>query len=78
MSKFRYYTNLSLWLWLAYFEDGFGASLCYTTIKHKIPGIQLEKLIILLKSAIIVVEDNGKDCVDPHSKEDGERQDPSL
>ena len=31
-----------------------------------------------LKSAIAVVEDNGKDCIGHHSQKDGKRQDPSL
>ena len=29
-------------------------------------------------SAIFVIEDNGKDCVGHYSKEESERQDPSL
>ena len=31
-----------------------------------------------LKSAIVVVEDNGEDCVGDHRKKYGKRQDPSL
>ena len=31
-----------------------------------------------MRSAIIVVEDNGEDCVGHHSKKDGKRQDPGL
>ena len=53
-------------------------------IKHKIPDIQFNQLKILrtnkLKSAIfvVVVEDNGEDCVGHHSKKDDDRQDPIL
>ena len=31
-----------------------------------------------LKSVIVVVEDNGEDCIGHHNKKDGERQDPRL
>ena len=31
-----------------------------------------------LNSAIVVVEDNGEDCIGHYSKKDGKRQDPSL
>ena len=38
----------------------------------------LSKFGVELKSAIIVVEDNGEDYVGHRSKKDGERQNPSL
>ena len=48
-------------------------------------SIIVEVMLILLitdtkqmRSAIIVVEDNGEDCVGHHSKKDGKRQDPGL
>ena len=40
--------------------------------------IMLSKFGAELKSAVIVVEDNGEDYVGHHSKKDGERQNPSL
>ena len=40
--------------------------------------IMKSKFGVELKSAIIVVEDDGEDYIGHHSKKDGERQDPSL